>query len=169
MTHNVGKTDKIPKELTGRCRIFLELWIIQGYKIARELSGYSNRQIERILKDERAKAFMSEKFKEIAARQGWTQEQELLDLKKMIKDPSIPGSSRIAAQERFVDRFEDNKEIEIFGSRIAEYSTHSLTKPKEKHLLEPVRTVEPIIDDDSGEVGEGKGDEEDAAALVVDT
>ena len=163
------KEDKSSKGLTERCRIFLELIVLEGYYKAKERSGYSRHHIWRILKDPRARAFMSEKFKEIAARQGWTQEQELLDLKKMIKDPSIPGSSRIAAQERFVDRFEDNKEIEIFGSRIAEYSTHSLTKPKEKHLLEPVRTVEPIIDDDSGEVGEGKGDEEDAAALVVDT
>ena len=127
------KEQKELRELSPRCRIFLEVWILEGYQVAKDRSGYSAMQISRIFKDPRSKAFMDNKFKEIASKKGWTYEQELEELKKMIKDPRIPGSARLAAQERFVDRFKDEPDS---LNALASYEVFKLTKPKEAKLLQ---------------------------------
>ena len=136
MCKNVEKEDVCSKELSGRCRVFLETWIVEGYQEAKERSGYSSMQISRIIHDPRSKEYMSNKFKEIAEKKGWSYERELEELKAMIKDPRIPGSSRIAAQERFCDRFKDDPDISLSNLKIASYEVHSLEKPKEKGRLE---------------------------------
>ena len=122
-------------ELSTRCKIFLDTWIILGYEIACKRSGYSKNQIWRIVHDPRAKVFMSEKFKEIAEEEGWSLKEELKELKRMIKDPRIPGSSRIAAQERFCDRFEDQAQ-DLSLNALASYEVFKLQKPKETKLLD---------------------------------
>ena len=111
--------------------------------------GYHPSSVRRLMSDERTWIYLMILIDETASKLGLSKAKELEKLQKMIDDPNIPGSSRIAAQQKLVEWLHAEPDA-IKGGFMAIQAPYQLEEAKEKALPESTDT--------SPEVGEEQPD-----------
>ena len=145
MNDGERKEAKPSKGLTLRTRIFLLTLWASDLKRAMAISGYSQPQLWRILRDDRAKEFYMSLFTQTAEKLGITYEEQLQKYEKMADNPHIPGSTRAAIRKDLLDRFEPKADEAL---RVASFE---VIGPKSK--LTPAKEYKELPDR-GGEEGE---------------
>ena len=122
----------------------------RGLEEAKRLTGYCDAQVKRIFHDERTWIYLMILIDETASKLGLSKAEELKKLQKMIDDPNIPGSSRIAAQLKLVEWLHAEPET-IKGGFLAVNVPYALEEATEKALPAPKDTSPEVGGEQTGE------------------
>ena len=127
-------------KLVSRHKIFCKLLNEVGLEGAKKRMGYHPSSVRRLMSDERTWIYLMILIDETASKLGLSKAEELKKLQKMIDDPNIPGSSRIAAQQKLVEWLHAEPDA-IKGGFMAIQAPYQLEEaiPKPPQLEEPKR------------------------------